>query len=149
MTDKLILLVEDNPSDIGLAKRAFQKNSPNVKLVVAVDGQEALDYLFKNGIHAECDRHEMPSVILLDLKLPRIDGLEVLRRLRVNQRTRHIPVVILTSSCEEQDITAGYALGANSYIRKPVDFHTFDGVIKQLGMYWLVTNQPPPDDSWT
>lgn len=149
MTDKVILLVEDNPSDIGLTQRAFQKNGISNKLVIADDGQEALDYLFGTGAHAGRNMAEMPVVILLDLKLPRIDGLEVLRRLRADSRTRRIPVVILTSSSEEQDIAAGYDLGTNSYIRKPVDFHQFADVIKQLGMYWLVTNQPPPNGSST
>lgn len=144
MTDKVILLVEDNPSDIGLTQRAFQKNGISNKLVLAEDGQEALDYLFGTGAHAGRNMDEMPMVILLDLKLPRIDGLEVLRRLRADSRTRRIPVVILTSSSEERDIAAGYDLGTNSYIRKPVDFHQFADVIKQLGMYWLVTNQAPP-----
>jgi CheY-like chemotaxis protein len=144
MTEKVILLVEDNPSDIGLTQRAFQKNGISNKLVIAEDGQEALDYLFGAGAHAGRNMDEMPMLILLDLKLPRIDGLEVLRRLRADSRTRRIPVVILTSSSEEQDIAAGYDLGTNSYIRKPVDFHQFADVIKQLGMYWLVTNQAPP-----
>lgn len=145
MMDKVILLVEDNPSDIGLTQRAFQKNGISNKLVIAEDGQEALDYLFGAGAHAGRNMTEMPMLILLDLKLPRIEGLEVLRRLRADSRTRRIPVVILTSSSEEQDIAAGYDLGTNSYIRKPVDFHQFADVIKQLGMYWLVTNQPPPN----
>ena len=145
MTDKVILLVEDNPSDIGLTQRAFKKNGISNKLVIAEDGQEALDYLLGTGAHAGRNMDEMPMLVLLDLKLPRIDGLEVLRRLRADSRTRRIPVVILTSSSEEQDIAAGYDLGTNSYIRKPVDFHQFAEVIKQLGMYWLVTNQPPPN----
>jgi CheY-like chemotaxis protein len=147
MTDKVILLVEDNMSDIGLTQRAFQKNGIGNKLVIAEDGQEALDYLFGAGAHAGRNMAEMPMLILLDLKLPRIEGLDVLRRLRADSRTRRIPVVILTSSSEEQDIAAGYDLGTNSYIRKPVDFHQFAEVIKQLGMYWLVTNQPPPYDA--
>ena len=149
MTDKVILLVEDNPSDIGLTQRAFQKNGISNKLVIAEDGQEALDSLFGTGAHAGRTMDEMPMVILLDLKLPRIDGFEVLRRLRADSSTRRIPVVILTSSSEEQDIAASYDLGTNSYIRKPVDFHQFADVIKQLGMYWLVTNQPPPNGSST
>ena len=147
MTDKVILLVEDNASDIGLTQRAFQKNAIGNKLVIAEDGQEALDYLFGTGAHGGRDTTDMPMLILLDLKLPRIEGLEVLRRLRADRRTRRIPVVILTSSSEEQDIAASYDLGTNSYIRKPVDFHQFSDVIKQLGMYWLVTNQGPPSDS--
>ena len=145
MTDKVILLVEDNSSDIGLTQRAFQKNGISNKLVIAEDGQEALDYLFGAGAHGGRNMAEMPVLILLDLKLPRIEGLEVLRRLRADSRTRRIPVVILTSSSEEQDVAAGYDLGTNSYIRKPVDFHQFADVIKQLGMYWLVINQAPPN----
>ena len=145
MNDKVILLIEDNPSDIGLTQRAFQKNAIGNRLVVVEDGQEALDYLFATGVHAGRNPAEMPVLILLDLKLPRIDGLEVLRRLRADCRTRRIPVVILTSSSEEQDIAASYDLGSNSYIRKPVDFHQFTEVIKQLGMYWLVINQAPPN----
>lgn len=144
MSDKVILLIEDNLSDIELTKRAFQKNAIGNKIVVAEDGQEALDYLFCSGAYSARNSAEMPILILLDLKLPRIDGLEVLRRLRADGRTRRIPIVILTSSSEEQDIAAGYDLGSNSYIRKPVDFHQFSDVIKQLGMYWLVINQAPP-----
>lgn len=144
MNDKVILLVEDNPSDIALTQRAFRKNAIGNPLVIAEDGQEALDYLFCNGAHSSRDGADLPMLVLLDLKLPRIDGLEVLRRIRADQRTRRIPVVILTSSSEEQDLAAGYDLGTNSYIRKPVDFHQFADVIKQLGMYWLVINESPP-----
>jgi CheY-like chemotaxis protein len=144
VTDKVILLVEDNPSDIGLTLRAFKKNAISNKMVVAEDGQEAVDYLFCTGAHSGRDIADTPILILLDLKLPRVDGLEVLRRLRADGRTRRIPVVILTSSGEEEDLAAGYDLGTNSYIRKPVDFHQFTDVIKQLGMYWLVINEPPP-----
>ena len=144
MNDKVILLVDDNLSDIELTKRAFLKNGISNKLIVAEDGQQALDYLFGDGEHSARDTADLPVLILLDLKLPRIEGLEVLRRLRADSRTRRIPVVILTSSNEEQDVAAGYDLGTNSYIRKPVDFHQFADTIKQLGMYWLVTNQPPP-----
>lgn len=144
MTDKVILLVEDNPSDIGLTQRAFSKSAISNELVVAEDGQEALDYLFCTGPHSKRDSADTPMLILLDLKLPRVDGLEVLRRIRADSRTRRIPVVILTSSNEEQDIAAGYDLGTNSYIRKPVDFQQFAEVIKQLGLYWLVINEAPP-----
>ncbi len=144
MKDKKILLVEDNPSDIALTQRAFRKNAISNPLIVAEDGQQALDYLFCKGEHHERDISDQPMLVLLDLKLPRIDGLEVLRQLRADPITRRIPVVILTSSSEEQDIAAGYDLGTNSYIRKPVDFNQFADVIKQLGMYWLVINQAPP-----
>lgn len=144
MNEKIILLVEDNPSDIALTERAFRKNAIGNPLVVAEDGQLALDYVFCTGAHVGRDIHEQPMLILLDLKLPRVDGLEVLRRIRADPRTRRTPVVILTSSSEEQDLAAGYDLGTNSYIRKPVDFHQFADVIKQLGMYWLVINEAPP-----
>ncbi len=144
MTERVILLVEDNPSDIALTQRALVKSAIKNPLVVAEDGQQALDFLFGTGAHAGRDTGDPPILILLDLKLPRIDGLEVLRRIRANPRTRRILVVILTSSSEEQDIAAGYDLGSNSYIRKPVDFHQFAEVIKQLGLYWLVINEPPP-----
>ena len=145
--EKVILLVEDNPSDIGLTRRALEKNGIRNPLSVAEDGQTALDYLFGTGVHANRDTNEQPILILLDLKLPRIDGLEVLRRIRADNRTRRIPVVILTSSSEEQDLAAGYDLGTNSYVRKPVDFDQFSEVVKQLGLYWLVINQPPPESS--
>ena len=141
---KTILLVEDNPSDVGLTKRALQKNGITNPLVVAEDGQEALDYLFCAGAHAARNIADLPVLVLLDLKLPRIDGLEVLRRVRGDSRTRRVPVVILTSSGEEQDIGAGYDCGSNSYIRKPVDFTQFAEVIRQLGLYWLVINEAPP-----
>jgi CheY-like chemotaxis protein len=144
VSEHVILLVEDNASDIGLTQRAFQKNAISNELVVAEDGQQAVDYLFCTGAHSGRNIADTPLLILLDLKLPRIEGLEVLRRIRADSRTRRIPVVILTSSSEEQDIAASYDLGTNSYIRKPVDFHQFAEVIKQLGMYWLVINQAPP-----
>ena len=144
MDDKVILLVEDNRSDVGLTRRAIEKNNITNPLVVAEDGQEALDYLFCSGAHSARDIANAPVLVLLDLKLPRIDGLEVLRRIRADARTRRIPVVILTSSTETEDIAAGYDRGTNSYIRKPVDFHRFAEVIKQLGLYWLVINEPPP-----
>lgn len=144
MNDKVILLVEDTASDIGLTQRALKNNGIANTLVVAEDGQEALDYLFCSGDHIARDPNDMPVLILLDLKLPRVDGLTVLRRIRADSRTRRIPVVILTSSAEQRDITSGYDLGTNSYIRKPVDFHQFSELVKQLGLYWLVTNESPP-----
>lgn len=144
MNDRAILLVEDNPSDIGLTRRALEKNAIRNPLVIAEDGQAALDYLFGTGAHAGRDPDDLPILALLDLKLPRVDGLEVLRRIRADSRTRRLPVVILTSSTEEQDVARGYDLGTNSYIRKPVDFHQFAEVIRQLGLYWLVINEPPP-----
>ena len=144
MNDKAILLVEDNPSDVGLTKRALAKNLITNRLVVAGDGQDALDYIFCSGVYSGRDITDEPVLVLLDLKLPRIDGLEVLRRIRADSRSRRLPVVILTSSGEERDIAAGYDLGTNSYIRKPVDFHQFVEVVKELGLYWLVINEPPP-----
>ena len=144
MTSQVILLVEDNPSDIGLTRRAMEKSGISNPLVVAEDGQDALDYIFCTGAHGAREIADTPLLVLLDLKLPRVDGLEVLRRIRADPRTRRIPVVILTSSGEERDISAGYDNGTNSYIRKPVDFQQFAVVIRQLGMYWLVVNQPPP-----
>lgn len=141
-TDRPILLVEDNPDDEALTLRAFNKNRIGNAVVVARDGVEALDYLFGNGHHAGRDLSIMPAVVLLDLKLPRIDGLEVLRRIRANERTSLLPVVILTTSKEQQDIYEGYSLGANSYIRKPVDFEKFIQAVGQLGLYWLVLNEP-------
>jgi CheY-like chemotaxis protein len=144
VNQRAILLVEDNPSDVALTQRAITKNAIRNPLVVVEDGQRALDYLFGSGAHAGCDADELPILILLDLKLPRIDGLEVLRRIRADSRTRRIPVVILTSSGEKRDIAAGYDLGTNSYIRKPVDFNQFTEVVKQLGLYWLGINEPPP-----
>ncbi len=144
MAAKTILLVEDNPDDVALTVRAFQKNNFANPIVVAGDGVEALDYLFGTGSHAGRDVTDMPALILLDLKLPRIDGLEVLRRLRAEEGTKLLPVVILTSSKEEQDLVKGYALGANSYVRKPVDFEQFLEATRQLGLYWLVLNEAPP-----
>lgn len=144
MKAKIILLVEDNPSDIDLTKRALEKSRIVNQLVVAEDGQEALDYLFATGSHAGRDAEELPALVLLDLKLPRIEGLEVLRRLRADERTRRLPVVILTTSKEEQDVTQSYDLGANSYIRKPVDFNQFVESVGHLGLYWLVLNEPAP-----
>ena len=144
MKDKIILLVEDNPDDVTLTVRAFKKNDISNKVVVAKDGVEALDYLFGTGMYAGRDVKDMPVVVLLDLKLPKIDGLEVLRSIRQNEFTRLLPVVILTSSSEEQDVINGYKLGVNSYIRKPVDYNQFSEAIKYLGLYWLVWNEPPP-----
>ncbi len=141
-TDRPILLVEDNPDDEALTLRAFNKNRIGNQVVVARDGVEALDYLFGNGQHTGRDLSVMPAVVLLDLKLPRIDGLEVLRRIRANERTSLLPVVILTTSKEQQDIYEAYSLGANSYIRKPVDFEKFIQAVSQLGLYWLVLNEP-------
>ena len=144
MNKKIILLVEDNPDDELLAIRALKKNNISNEVVVARDGVEALDYLFGTGAHAGRDMSVMPQIILLDLKLPKIDGLEVLRRLRNDQRTKLLPVVVLTSSKEEQDLTESYSLGANSYIRKPINFAQFTEAIRQLGLYWLVLNESPP-----
>ena len=143
MEEKTILLVEDNPDDEALTLRALNKNNIRNRVVVAHDGVEALDYLFKTGIHAGGNESELPQVIMLDLKLPKIDGIEVLRRVRGDERTRLLPVVILTSSKEQQDIVNGYGLGANSYVRKPVDFQQFVDGVRQLGLYWLVLNEPP------
>ncbi len=144
MRDKIILLVEDNPDDELLTLRALKKNGVINEVVVARDGVEALDYLFGTGSHAGRDIGVMPQLILLDLKLPRIDGLEVLRRLRADERTRLLPVVILTSSREQQDMVDGYGLGANSYVRKPVNFEQFVSAVEQLKLYWLVLNEAPP-----
>jgi CheY-like chemotaxis protein len=145
MNSRILLLVEDSPSDIKLTRRALQQSRITNRLVVAEDGVEALDYLFATGAHAGRDVGDLPSLILLDLKLPRVDGMEVLRKIRADERTRRLPVVILTSSQEEQDIIASYDLGANSYIRKPVDFTQFAEAVRQLGLYWLVLNEPPPE----
>ena len=139
MNDKTILLVEDNPDDEALTLRAFKKNNIFNEVTVARDGQEALDYFFGEG----ASERPAPILVLLDLKLPKIDGLEVLQRIRADPRTRLQPIVILTSSKEEQDIITGYGLGANSYIRKPVDFSQFMEAIRQVGLYWLVLNEPP------
>jgi CheY-like chemotaxis protein len=144
MRKKIILLVEDNPDDELLAIRALKKNNIMNEVVVARDGAEALDYLFGAGAYAGRDMSVMPQIILLDLKLPKVDGLEVLRRLRNDERTKLLPVVVLTSSKEERDLTESYSLGANSYIRKPVNFAQFTEAIRQLGLYWLVLNESPP-----
>ena len=140
---QVILLVEDNADDEALTMRALKKNNITNKIVVARDGVEALDYLFARGSHAARDTGVQPAVILLDLKLPKLDGFEVLRALRADIRTKLLPVVILTSSKEQQDIANGYNLGANSYVRKPVDFQQFVEAVRQLGLYWLVINEEP------
>jgi two-component system response regulator len=144
MNSNVILLVEDNPDDEALTLRALKKNNIANQVVVARDGSEALDYMFGTGTQSGRDPNFLPQVILLDLKLPKIDGLEVLRQLRSDPRTKLVPVVILTSSNEEQDRFNGYDLGANSYVRKPVDFNQFIDAVRQLGMYWLVFNERPP-----
>ena len=143
MNSGTILLVEDNQDDEALTLRAIKKNRIVNPVVVAHDGVEALDYLFCKGAYAERDPGEILSVVLLDLKLPKLDGLDVLRRMRSDERTRLVPVVILTTSTEEQDIINSYSLGANSYVRKPVDFEQFNQAVGQLGMYWLLLNQSP------
>jgi two-component system response regulator len=142
--DKVILLVEDNPDDEALTLRALKKNNIKNEVVVAHDGAEALDYLFGTGKHAGRNMDVLPQVVLLDLKLPKVEGLEVLRRVRADKRTKLLPVVILTSSNEEQDRIDGYGLGANSYVRKPVDFSQFLDAARHLGLYWLILNEPPP-----
>ncbi len=144
MGDKYILLVEDNPDDEALTIRALRKNNIVNEVIVVRDGAEALEYLFGSGAFADRDMSDMPAVVLLDLRLPKIDGLEVLQRVRADERTKLLPVVILTSSKEEQDLMNGYLQGANSYIRKPVDFSAFVEVAGQLGLYWLVMNESPP-----
>jgi len=142
--DKIILLIEDNPDDEALTLRALKKNNIKNEVVVAHDGAEALDYLFGTGSYTGRDLTIMPQLTLLDLKLPKVDGLEVLRRLRADELTRLLPVVILTSSNEEQDRNNGYGLGANSYVRKPIDFGQFMDAVRQLGLYWLILNEPAP-----
>lgn len=142
--NKKILLVEDNLDDVALTLRAFKNNKIINEVIVANDGVEALDYIFASGKYAGRDVGDLPSLILLDLKLPKIDGLEVLRHIRNDERTKITPVVILTSSKEEHDLVTGYKLGCNSYIQKPVDFDQFLEAVKQLGMYWLLINEAPP-----
>jgi two-component system response regulator len=144
LENKLILLVEDNPDDEALTLRALKKNNIANEVVVARDGVEALDYLFGTGAYAGRDMNVMPQVILLDLKLPKIDGFEVLRRLRADERTKLLPVVILTTSNEEKDRLNGYGLGANSFVRKPVEFGQFIEGVRQLGLYWLILNEAAP-----
>jgi len=144
-TSKAILLVEDNPDDVALTLRAFKKNNIMNKVVIAKDGTEALDYLFCTGEYADRDIEDTPQIILLDLKLPKVSGLEVLKKIRDDDRTKLLPVIILTSSKEQQDLLDGYSLGANSYIRKPVDFDQFIEAVRQLGLYWLVLNIGPQE----
>jgi len=144
MVEKTILLVEDNADDEALTLRAFAKNNIKNQVVVARDGAEALDYLFAEGAYKGRDTSDLPQLVLLDLKLPKVDGLEVLRRIRADARTELLPVVILTSSREEQDLVQGYRLGANSYVRKPVNFDDFLDAARQLGLYWLLLNEAPP-----
>ncbi len=142
-----ILLVEDNLDDVDLTLRAFAKSNIANEVVVARDGVEALDYLFATGAHTGRASAPLPQLVLLDLKLPRIDGLQVLERVRANPKTRLVPVVILTSSTEQRDLATGYTLGANSYIRKPVDFQEFLEAVRHLGFYWLLLNQAPPEST--
>ena len=144
MKNKVILLVEDNPDDEALTLRAFKRNHISNEVFVARDGVEALDYLFGTGEHKGRDISILPQVVLLDLKLPKVDGMEVLKQVKSDPRTRTIPIVIMTSSKEERDLAAGYNLGANSYIQKPVDFDQFRETVKSIGLYWLVINQPVP-----
>ena len=143
MQDKMLLLVEDNPDDEALTIRALKKYNLGNQIIVARDGQEALDFLFCEGVYHDRDIADQPQVILLDLKLPKLSGLQVLERLRARPETRYIPVVVLTSSNEDRDISSSYNLGANSYVRKPVDFEHFLEAARQLGLYWLVLNQVP------
>jgi two-component system, response regulator len=144
MENKVILLVEDNPRDEALTRRALAKSNIINEIVVAHDGVEALDYLFGTGLFVGRDLSVMPQLVLLDLKLPKMDGLEVLRKLRADKRTRRLAVVVFTSSSEEEDVISSYSLGANSYVRKPVEFEQFLEATKQLGLYWLVLNESPP-----
>jgi two-component system response regulator len=146
MDNKVILLVEDNPRDEALTLRALKKSNIVNDFVVARDGVEALDFFFGTGTHAGRDTTVMPQLILLDLKLPKLDGLEVLRKLRADERTRRLPIVVFTSSSEEEDMLKSYDLGANSYVRKPVDFDQFLEATRQLGLYWLVLNQVAPTE---
>lgn len=144
MDERVILLVEDNPDDVALTMRALQKNHILNPLVVVHDGQEAADFLFDGARAALGRRWPAPSIVLLDLNLPKIPGLELLQRMRADPRTQLLPVVVLTSSKEDQDLLASYRLGANSYVRKPVDFNQFTEAIRTLGVYWLLLNEPPP-----
>ena len=143
MKNKIILLVEDNPDDVKLTMRALKKANVLNEVVVAQDGTEALDYLFGAGKYAGRDVNQKPQVVLLDLKMPKMDGLEVLQRIRADERTRLLPVVILTTSSEDNDRVSSYNLGANSYVRKPVDFNQFTDAVRQLGLYWLLLNEGP------
>jgi two-component system, response regulator len=145
MRKQIILLVEDNADDVELTLRAFQKSNVLNEIVVVRDGEEAVQYLFCTGQHAGRDPEAMPEVVLLDMKLPKLDGLGVLRRMRADERTRRLPVVVLTSSKEERDVTSSYDLGANSFVRKPVDFGEFVDAARHLGVYWLTLNEPAPE----
>ena len=140
----VILLVEDNPNDVELTLRAFEKSKLGSEIVVARDGEQAIQYLFASGPHVNRNPTAMPDLVLLDMKLPKLDGLGVLRRMRADKRTRRVPVVMLTSSREENDVASSYDLGANSFVRKPVDFGEFVDAAKRLGIYWLIMNEPPP-----
>ncbi len=142
--ERTILLVEDNPDDVELTLRALKQHNIRNEIAVVRDGAEALEYLFATGAYADRDTNVIPAVVILDLKLPKVDGLEVLQRMRADERTKLVPVVILTSSSEESDMINGYDFGANSYVRKPVDFTEFVEAARQLGLYWLVINEPPP-----
>lgn len=144
MEERTILLVEDNEHDIFFTQRALKKNKIGNKLVIAHDGEAALDYLFGRGEHKGRDLSEMPALTLLDLKMPKVDGLDVLRQMRANPLTRHLPVVILTSSREDTDVIKSYASGCNAYVTKPVDFDQFAEAVRELGLFWLILNQPPP-----
>lgn len=144
MNAKVILLVEDNPDDVLLTERALRRNNIINTVIVAHDGQEAIDFLTGSGAYAGQPAENLPELVLLDLKLPKVGGLEVLRAIRANELTHRLPVVVLTSSAEERDIVSSYDLGANSYIRKPVDFDQFVEAVRELGLYWLVLNQPAP-----
>ena len=144
MRKNFILLVEDNPDDVELTMRAFEKAKITNEVMLARDGAEALDFLFATGPYAERDPQDLPTVVLLDIKLPKVDGIEVLRRVRADERTKFLPVVMLTSSKEQEDVVTSYAEGANSYVRKPVDFTQFSEAVAQMGLYWLVLNEPPP-----
>jgi CheY-like chemotaxis protein len=144
MGNKVIFLVEDNPNDEALTLQVLKKNNIANQVIVARDGAEALDFLFGRGIYEGRDLAIMPQVILLDLNLPRVDGLDVLRQIRANERTKLLPVVILTSSQDEQDLLDGYGFGANSYVRKPVDIHQFIDAVQELGLYWLLRNEQVP-----
>ncbi len=143
MKNKVILLAEDNPDDVKLTMRALKKANVLNEVVVAQDGTEALDYLFGTGKYAGRDINQKPQVVLLDLKMPKVDGLEVLQRIRGDERTRLLPVVVLTTSSEDKDRVSSYKLGANSYVRKPVDFNQFTEAVRQLGLYWLLLNEGP------
>ena len=143
MKDAVILLVEDNPDDEALTLRALHKNRVSNPVIIVHDGVEALEFMFCEGVYSGRNIADLPAVILLDLKLPRIDGLEVLRRLRADERTRMVPIVVLTTSNEDKDIFTSYSLGANSFVRKPVDFDQFTEAVGKLGMYWLMVNESP------